>query len=175
MGPPSLPCSRHKACCSSGPSHLPLPVHNPAGPFTAFTIECRGLDQAVRRSPTFSLCLRSQVQLVNNSFKGIKYLRLNTLASLGYAVVVIDGRGSCQRGLRFEGALKNQMVTSLPSLSGPFLCGEGRSWFCWLRVRGGSGPPPSRTVLARMPGISGAAFRNQGEHLLCCSAPSFTP
>lgn len=44
-----------------------------------------------------------QVQLVNNSFKGIKYLRLNTLASLGYAVVVIDGRGSCQRGLRFEG------------------------------------------------------------------------
>jgi len=55
------------------------------------------------------LCLL-QVQLVNNSFKGIKYLRLNTLASLGYAVVVIDGRGSCQRGLRFEGALKNQMV-----------------------------------------------------------------
>uniref|UniRef100_A0A7N4NPR8 dipeptidyl-peptidase IV n=1 Tax=Sarcophilus harrisii TaxID=9305 RepID=A0A7N4NPR8_SARHA len=50
-----------------------------------------------------------QVQLVNNSFKGIKYLRLNTLASLGYAVVVIDGRGSCQRGLQFEGALKNQM------------------------------------------------------------------
>ncbi|KAL7993024.1 hypothetical protein Chor_017280, partial [Crotalus horridus] len=49
------------------------------------------------------------VQLVNNSFKGIKYLRLNTLASLGYAVVVIDGRGSCQRGLKFEGALKNQM------------------------------------------------------------------
>ncbi|KAJ6654474.1 hypothetical protein lerEdw1_006895 [Lerista edwardsae] len=50
-----------------------------------------------------------QVQLVNNSFKGIKYLRLNTLASLGYAVVVVDGRGSCQRGLKFEGALKNQM------------------------------------------------------------------
>ncbi|MBN3303001.1 DPP9 peptidase, partial [Amia calva] len=50
-----------------------------------------------------------QVQLVNNSFKGVKYLRLNTLASLGYAVVVIDGRGSCQRGLKFEGALKNKM------------------------------------------------------------------
>uniref|UniRef100_A0A8C7PU58 dipeptidyl-peptidase IV n=1 Tax=Oncorhynchus mykiss TaxID=8022 RepID=A0A8C7PU58_ONCMY len=50
-----------------------------------------------------------QVQLVNNSFKGMKYLRLNTLASLGYAVVVIDGRGSCQRGLEFEGALKNKM------------------------------------------------------------------
>lgn len=52
-----------------------------------------------------------QVQLVNNSFKGMKYLRLNTLASLGYAVVVIDGRGSCQRGLEFEGALKNKMVS----------------------------------------------------------------
>ncbi|KAM4707534.1 dipeptidyl peptidase 9 isoform 2-T4 [Discoglossus pictus] len=50
-----------------------------------------------------------QVQLVNNSFKGMKYLRLNTLAHLGYAVVVIDGRGSCHRGLVFEGALKNQM------------------------------------------------------------------
>ncbi|CAL8281303.1 unnamed protein product [Lota lota] len=50
-----------------------------------------------------------QVQLVNNSFKGMKYLRLNTLASLGYAVVVIDGRGSCQRGLEFEGALKNKL------------------------------------------------------------------
>ncbi|KAJ3595739.1 hypothetical protein NHX12_005042 [Muraenolepis orangiensis] len=50
-----------------------------------------------------------QVQLVNNSFKGMKYLRLNTLASLGYAVVVVDGRGSCQRGLEFEGALKNKL------------------------------------------------------------------
>lgn len=55
-------------------------------------------------------CVSLQVQLVNNSFKGMKYLRLNTLASLGYAVVVIDGRGSCQRGLEFEGALKNKMV-----------------------------------------------------------------
>lgn len=53
-----------------------------------------------------------QVQLVNNSFKGMKYLRLNTLASLGYAVVVIDGRGSCQRGLEFESALKNKMVST---------------------------------------------------------------
>lgn len=42
----------------------------------------------------------------------MKYLRLNTLASLGYAVVVIDGRGSCQRGLEFESALKNKMVST---------------------------------------------------------------
>ncbi|XP_075878794.1 dipeptidyl peptidase 9-like isoform X2 [Nelusetta ayraudi] len=50
-----------------------------------------------------------QVQLVNNSYKGVKYLRLSTLASLGYAVLVMDGRGSCQRGLRFEGAVKDKM------------------------------------------------------------------
>ncbi|XP_008332047.1 dipeptidyl peptidase 9-like isoform X2 [Cynoglossus semilaevis] len=50
-----------------------------------------------------------QVQLVNNSFKGTKYLHLNTLASLGYAVLVIDGRGSSHRGLRFEGAVKDKM------------------------------------------------------------------
>ncbi|XP_029356667.1 dipeptidyl peptidase 9-like isoform X2 [Echeneis naucrates] len=50
-----------------------------------------------------------QVQLVNNSYKGVKYLRLSTLASLGYVVLVIDGRGSCQRGLRFEGAVKDKM------------------------------------------------------------------
>uniref|UniRef100_A0A8C6PWW5 dipeptidyl-peptidase IV n=1 Tax=Nothobranchius furzeri TaxID=105023 RepID=A0A8C6PWW5_NOTFU len=52
-----------------------------------------------------------QVQLVNNSYKGVKYLRLSTLASLGYVVLVIDGRGSCQRGLKFEGAVKDKMVT----------------------------------------------------------------
>uniref|UniRef100_A0A8B9G9Y2 dipeptidyl-peptidase IV n=1 Tax=Amazona collaria TaxID=241587 RepID=A0A8B9G9Y2_9PSIT len=51
-----------------------------------------------------------QVQLVNNRFKGIKYFRLNTLASLGYVVVVIDNRGSCHRGLQFEGAFKYKMV-----------------------------------------------------------------
>ncbi|XP_059808801.1 dipeptidyl peptidase 8-like isoform X2 [Hypanus sabinus] len=50
-----------------------------------------------------------QVQLVNNRFKGIKYLLLNTLAELGYVVVVIDSRGSCHRGLKFEGALKYKM------------------------------------------------------------------
>lgn len=56
------------------------------------------------------LTVNVQVQLVNNSYKGVKYLRLHTLAALGYAVLVIDGRGSCQRGLRFEGAVKDKMV-----------------------------------------------------------------
>ncbi|XP_054752150.2 dipeptidyl peptidase 9-like [Lytechinus pictus] len=50
-----------------------------------------------------------QVQLVSNSFKGVRFLRLYTLASLGYAVVIVDGRGSCKRGLRFEGVLRNRL------------------------------------------------------------------
>lgn len=48
-----------------------------------------------------------QVQLVNNFFKGIKYLWFNMLVFLGYVVVVIDGRGFCQWGFWFEGVLKN--------------------------------------------------------------------
>ena len=51
-----------------------------------------------------------QIQLVTNSYKGVRLLRLQTLASLGYAVVVIDSRGSSRRGLKFEGVLKNQLV-----------------------------------------------------------------
>ena len=61
--------------------------------------------------------LLPQVQLVNNRFKGVKYFRLNTLASLGYVVVVIDNRGSCHRGLKFEGAFKYKMVCERTSVS----------------------------------------------------------
>ncbi|XP_077391405.1 dipeptidyl peptidase 9-like [Festucalex cinctus] len=50
-----------------------------------------------------------QVQLVNNSYKGLKYLMMSRLASLGYVVLIVDGRGSCQRGLKFEGAVKDKM------------------------------------------------------------------
>lgn len=78
-------------------------------------------------SPRLLLCMLSrnftddvllfQVQLVNNRFKGVKYFRLNTLASLGYVVVVIDNRGSCHRGLKFEGAFKYKMVCEHRALS----------------------------------------------------------
>ncbi|XP_018602281.1 dipeptidyl peptidase 8-like isoform X1 [Scleropages formosus] len=50
-----------------------------------------------------------QVQLVNRRFKGLKHMRLYTLASLGYCVVIVDNRGSCHRGLAFESALKHRM------------------------------------------------------------------
>lgn len=89
-----------------------MEAHRSVGVFGVFLV-CDGL--FVRKlflqwANTKKPFVYFQVQLVNNSFKGMKYLRLNTLASLGYAVVVIDGRGSCQRGLEFEGALKNRMV-----------------------------------------------------------------
>lgn len=80
-----------------------------------------------------------QVQLVNNSFKGMKYLRLNTLASLGYAVVVIDGRGSCQRGLEFEGALKNKMVKSESDIKAQKNCTVPRLTLLYASVPSGSG------------------------------------
>ncbi|XP_014680809.1 PREDICTED: dipeptidyl peptidase 9-like isoform X2 [Priapulus caudatus] len=52
-----------------------------------------------------------EVQLVTNSYKGVRFLRLQMLASLGYVVVVIDNRGSAHRGLAFEGHLRHRMGT----------------------------------------------------------------
>uniref|UniRef100_A0A672J092 dipeptidyl-peptidase IV n=1 Tax=Salarias fasciatus TaxID=181472 RepID=A0A672J092_SALFA len=85
-----------------------LTTCSPAGS-TPPCSSCTEAHRCVAASVLHRLSVSENVQLVNNSFKGMKYLRLNTLASLGYAVVVIDGRGSCQRGLEFEGALKNKM------------------------------------------------------------------
>ncbi|XP_012941328.1 dipeptidyl peptidase 9 [Aplysia californica] len=71
----------------------------------------RGYEQG-RRYPTVLFVYGGpQVQMVSNSFKGQKLLRLHTLAAEGYAVVVIDGRGSSNRGLAFESVLKNQLGT----------------------------------------------------------------
>uniref|UniRef100_A0A8C5D3C5 dipeptidyl-peptidase IV n=1 Tax=Gouania willdenowi TaxID=441366 RepID=A0A8C5D3C5_GOUWI len=50
-----------------------------------------------------------QVQLVNNSYKAVKYSHLSTMASLGYVVLVIDGQGCCCRGLKFRAVVKNKM------------------------------------------------------------------
>nr|KAG5687789.1 hypothetical protein BaRGS_017267 [Batillaria attramentaria] len=40
-----------------------------------------------------------------------RFLRLHTLASQGYAVVMLDNRGSCNRGMAFEGCIKNNLGT----------------------------------------------------------------
>ncbi|RUS69633.1 hypothetical protein EGW08_022607 [Elysia chlorotica] len=70
-----------------------------------------GLEQGKRYPTVLFVYGGPCVQMVTNSFKGQKFLRLHTLAADGYAVVVIDGRGSTNRGLNFEGILKNQLGT----------------------------------------------------------------
>ena len=40
----------------------------------------------------------------------MRRLNLYALASLGYAVVMIDTMGSCNRGVKFEAAIQSNMV-----------------------------------------------------------------
>ena len=47
---------------------------------------------------------------MTNAHKGYRFLRLHTIAKLGYVVVVMDCRGSAHRGLQFEGHIKNRLV-----------------------------------------------------------------
>ncbi|XP_015598868.1 dipeptidyl peptidase 9 isoform X2 [Cephus cinctus] len=51
------------------------------------------------------------VQLVSNTFKGMRHLRMHMLAAQGYCVVLIDSRGSQHRGLMFESHLRRRMGT----------------------------------------------------------------
>lgn len=62
-----------------------------------------------------------QVQLVSNTFKGMRHLRMHMLAAQGYCVVAIDSRGSHHRGLKFESHLKGKMVNKLHSITSCFL------------------------------------------------------
>ncbi|KAG0201366.1 dipeptidylpeptidase [Mortierella sp. GBA30] len=48
-------------------------------------------------------------QMVTNEYKLPKFLRVFLATRLGHAVVMIDGRGSNDRGLEFEGQLKHRM------------------------------------------------------------------
>eukprot|EP00095_Tigriopus_kingsejongensis_P006537 maker-scaffold842_size89644-snap-gene-0.13 protein:Tk06537 transcript:maker-scaffold842_size89644-snap-gene-0.13-mRNA-1 annotation:"dipeptidyl peptidase 9" len=50
-----------------------------------------------------------EVQLVTNTFKGMRQMRNHMLASQGYCVVLIDSRGSVNRGSTFEGHLRKRM------------------------------------------------------------------
>lgn len=52
-----------------------------------------------------------EVQMVNNTFKGIRQMRLHMLAAQGYCVVCIDSRGSHHRGVKFESYLRKRMGT----------------------------------------------------------------
>ncbi|XP_033329268.1 dipeptidyl peptidase 9 [Megalopta genalis] len=52
-----------------------------------------------------------EVQLVSNTFKGMRHLRMHMLAARGYCVVLIDNRGSHHRGLVFESYLQHKLGT----------------------------------------------------------------
>ncbi|XP_053986733.1 dipeptidyl peptidase 9 isoform X1 [Hylaeus volcanicus] len=52
-----------------------------------------------------------EVQLVSNTFKGMRHLRMHMLAAQDYCVVLIDSRGSHHRGLMFESHLQHRMGT----------------------------------------------------------------
>ncbi|KAA0183391.1 hypothetical protein HAZT_HAZT002255 [Hyalella azteca] len=52
-----------------------------------------------------------QVQLVTNSFKGCRHMRMHMLASHEMCVVSIDSRGSDNRGVHFQAHIKNRMGT----------------------------------------------------------------
>ncbi|XP_064470820.1 dipeptidyl peptidase 9-like [Ornithodoros turicata] len=52
-----------------------------------------------------------EVQLVTNTFKGMRHLRQHLLASANYIVVVVDCRGSRHRGVEFESHIKGRMGT----------------------------------------------------------------
>ena len=47
--------------------------------------------------------------MVTNEYKLPKFLRVFLATRTGHAVVMIDGRGSNDRGLEFEGRLRNRM------------------------------------------------------------------
>lgn len=50
-------------------------------------------------------------QLVTNDYKNPRFSQLFLAVKMGYAVVMIDGRGSFNRGVRFESYLKYRMGT----------------------------------------------------------------
>ncbi|XP_065661888.1 dipeptidyl peptidase 8 isoform X8 [Hydra vulgaris] len=49
------------------------------------------------------------VQLVSNSQRSVRRLNLYALQVFGYAVVMLDTMGSCNRGIRFEAVIQNCM------------------------------------------------------------------
>ncbi|XP_053623056.1 dipeptidyl peptidase 9-like [Plodia interpunctella] len=50
-----------------------------------------------------------EVQLVTNTYKGIRQLRMHMLAARGFNVVAVDSRGSKHRGRAWESAIRGKM------------------------------------------------------------------
>ena len=53
------------------------------------------------------------LQLVVNSQRSVRRFSLHSLTAMGYAVVMIDTMGSSNRGIHFEAALKNNLVSEV--------------------------------------------------------------
>ncbi|XP_076342792.1 dipeptidyl peptidase 9-like [Tachypleus tridentatus] len=65
-----------------------------------------------RKYPTILIIYGGpEVQLVTNTFKGMRHLRQHVLAAEGYVVVAVDCRGSRHRGVAFESHIKGKMGT----------------------------------------------------------------
>ena len=62
----------------------------------------------------------------------LRFARLHTLAAHGYAVVMVDGRGSANRGVAFESHLKDRLVRM--TLIGQFYCRWSADWSVSLLV-----------------------------------------
>lgn len=50
-----------------------------------------------------------ELQLVSNSFKGLRELRSHLLASMGYVVISVDNRGSLHRGAAWEAWIRGRL------------------------------------------------------------------
>ena len=68
-------------------------------------LECRTIS-ADRHFP----CVFTAAQIIHNEYKALKLIRLSLLASAGFIVLAIDGRGATNRGLAFESRMQHAMV-----------------------------------------------------------------
>ncbi|KAF9172826.1 dipeptidylpeptidase, partial [Mortierella sp. AD010] len=105
---------------SSAPGGTINASHHPVGEFFTFTssdnVQLHGCLYRPanyvqgQKYPTFvSIYGGPRSQMVTNEYKLPKFLRVFLATRLGYLVVMIDGRGSNDRGLEFEGRLRHQM------------------------------------------------------------------
>ena len=69
-----------------------------------------------------------------------RFLRLHTLTALGYAVVVVDSRGSAHRGLQFESHIKHRLVSILSLfLVYSFISGDRERYKTIILIFSGAG------------------------------------
>ncbi|KAI1292963.1 dipeptidylpeptidase [Mortierella claussenii] len=119
--PRSYSCFPSSSSPSSSGHHDAINAsHHPVGEFFTFNssdnVELHGCFyrpsayKEGHRYPTLvSIYGGPRSQMVLNEYKLPKFLRVFLATRLGLAVVMIDGRGSNDRGLEFEGRLRHQM------------------------------------------------------------------